>query len=507
MLDTSEKLSKSDFDSAAGEKTGDAEGHVGYAEQEIDENSTDEELSRYIINPAEEKALLRRLDVVLGPLVCVLYLIAFLDRSQLGNAASAGMLTDVGAPVNGLSVTASIFYVTYVTFEPLWTTIMKTVKASRMLPAVVIAWGAVVLGNGFIKNYPSLIACRLILGLLESALTPCLFLILSLWYQRNELAWRTAIMFVAAAVSGVVGGLVCAGFIKLDGHLGLRGWEHIYVWLGVITIVLGMISPFFIADSYHTAWFLTPRQKLLMRVRDLHAAEYRGKQDFSWGEVKRAFKDPIVYISGAMQFGFDICLYGFSTFLVVIVKALGYSTINSQLLTAPVYAWAAIVYLVCAAISDRKDMRFWLIFPTGCVTIIGYVLLVAVQHSTAVSLFACFLCATGIYSAVGLNVSWNAISNAGDRKRATAIGIQQLVGNLGGVVAGQIYRSTDKPYYRLGHACSLGAMVWAICWMFVYVAVLKKRNARKLALTEEEKNEMIAQGATGDQHPNFMYKW
>lgn len=221
---------------------------------------------------------------------------------------------------------------------------MKTVKASRMLPAVVIAWGAVVLGNGFIKNYPSLIACRLILGLLESALTPCLFLILSLWYQRNELAWRTAIMFVAAAVSGVVGGLVCAsfyrtvlrtivadllavgaGFIKLDGHLGLRGWEHIYVWLGeasfvwvrrllsayipsllgVITIVLGMISPFFIADSYHTAWFLTPRQKLLMRVRDLHAAEYRGKQDFSWGEVKRAFKDPIVYISGAMQFGFE----------------------------------------------------------------------------------------------------------------------------------------------------------------------------------------------------------
>lgn len=85
----------------------------------------------------------------------------------------------------------------------------------------------------------------------------------------------------------------------------------------------------------------------------------------------------------------SICLYGFSTFLVVIVKALGYSTINSQLLTAPVYAWAAIVYLVCAAISDRKDMRFWLIFPTGCVTIIGYVLLVAVQHSTAVSLFAC----------------------------------------------------------------------------------------------------------------------
>ncbi|BGP57773.1 hypothetical protein JCM8202_002425 [Rhodotorula sphaerocarpa] len=492
-----------------GEKhTDDAEGHVGYALQEIDENSSDEELLRYIIDPQEEKLLVRRLDWILGPLVCILYLIAFLDRAQLGNAASAGMFKDINAPANGLSVTASIFYATYVSTEPFWTTIMKSVRPSRLLPVVTIAWGAVVLGNGFIKNYASLVACRLILGLLESALTPCLFLILSLWYQRNELAWRTAIMFVSAAVSGVVGGLVCAGFISLDGNLGLAGWQHIYVWLGLITIVIGCIAPVFISDSYQTAWFLTPRQKLLMRVRYLHAGEYRGKQDFSWGEVKRAFTDPIVYISGMMQFGFDICLYGFSTFLPVIIKALGsFSSIESNLLTAPVYAWAAIVYLVCAKLSDKKDMRLWLILPTACVTVVGYVLLVAVQSSTGVSLFACFLCATGIYTAVGLNVSWINLSVAGDRKRSTSIGIQQLLGNCGGVVAGQIYRSTDKPHYRLGHACSLAAMVWALCWMGVFVWVLRSRNARKLAMTEKEKDEVIARGATGDEHPSFMYKW
>ncbi|KAG0657844.1 hypothetical protein C6P46_006206 [Rhodotorula mucilaginosa] len=498
---------KSDVGSSV-EKNGDLlEGHVGYAEQEIDEHSSDEELVRYVISPAEQKVLLRRLDLVLGPLVCILYLIAFLDRSQLGNAASAGMLVDINAPPNGLSVAASIFYATYVTFEPMWTTILKTLKASRLLPTVVIAWGAVVLGNGFITNYAGLIACRLILGLLESALTPCLFLTLSLWYQRNELAWRTSIMFVAAAVSGVVGGLICAGFIKLDGHLGLAGWQHIYVWLGVITIFLGIISPFFIADSYQSAWFLTPRQKLLMRVRDLQAAEYRGKQEFSWAEVRKAFAEPLVYISGAMQFGFDICLYGFSTFLVVIVKALGYSTINSQLLTAPVYAWAAIVYLCCAAISDKKDIRFWLILPTGLVTCVGYVLLVAVQNSVGVSLFACFLCATGIYTAVGLNVSHLNINVAGDRKRATAIGIQQLMGNTGGIVAGQIYRSSDRPHYRLGHAVSLASMVWGLGWSCVQLWLLKSRNARKLAMTPSEKEAEERSGVTGDRSHSFMYKW
>lgn len=215
------------------------------------------------------------------------------------------------------------------------------------------------------------------------------------------------------------------------------------------------------------------------------------------------------------------CLYGFSTFIVVIVKALGYSTINSQLLTAPIYAWAAIVYLVSAHICDKKDVRYWLILPLGIVTCIGYILLVAVQHSTAVSLFACFLCGSEfilLFLRYQLCFSHSALCvllrvplpyprdllsfapvpqlestppsastspgstatslvrsatcaalafpsalllshlprrsrfptpfaapadvlSAGVRKRSTAIGIQQLIGNIGGVIAGQIVSS------------------------------------------------------------------
>jgi hypothetical protein len=84
----------------------------------------------------------------------------------------------------------------------MWTTILKTLKASRLLPTVVIAWGAVVLGNGFITNYAGLIACRLILGLLESALTPCLFLTLSLWYQVSFLLTSHILLDVDLRAAG-----------------------------------------------------------------------------------------------------------------------------------------------------------------------------------------------------------------------------------------------------------------------------------------------------------------
>jgi cbb3-type cytochrome oxidase subunit 3 len=119
---------------------------------------------------------------------------------------------------------------------------------------------------------------------------------------------------------------------------------------------------------------------------------------------------------------------------------------------------------------------------------------------------------------------------AGVRKRATAIGIQQTVvsfslfellslsngfsdvlfppsqGNCGGILAGQIYRSEGKPRYILGHAFSLGSMVLALVLLTVEVWIYKSRNAKKLAMTEEEKDAEDAEGKViGDRHHSFQY--
>ncbi|GAA5982317.1 hypothetical protein JCM5350_006142 [Sporobolomyces pararoseus] len=478
---------------------------ISYTTQEIDENSSDEELLAYCIPPDELRSLLRNLDFHIAPVLMILYLISFLDRSNLGNAAVGGLFEDINAPSNGLSVTTSIFYATYVTFEPFFTTILKSVRPSRLLPAVVIAWGGCLLGAGFIENYAALVAIRLLLGLLESALTPCLFLWLTFFYVRNELGQRTSYMFVSAALAGTVGGLIAGGFLKMDGLAGWEGWRYLFAIEGAITIVIGLASFYFIADGWQNARFLTPRQKLLMRTREVQAAQFIGDQSFSWLEVRKAFTEPVVWVSGLVQFGFDVCLYGFSTFLPVIIRQLGFSTINSQLLTAPIYFWAAFVYLVGAYISDRKDIRYWLLLPAGSITCVGYAILVGTGNIGA-SLFACFACATGIYLCVGLHVSWLNANVAGVRKRATAIGIQQTVGNISGVLSGQIYRSQDKPRYVLGHAVSLGAMGFALIGLTVETWIYKSRNARKLAMTEEEKEAEEREGKViGDRHHSFQY--
>ncbi|KAL0571834.1 hypothetical protein V5O48_010130 [Marasmius crinis-equi] len=470
---------------------------------------TEEELLNYQIDPEEKKRLLRKLDSFIAPVLIILYLIAFLDRSNIGNASVGGMTTALHLPPEGLSVATSIFYATYVSFEVPMTTFLKSLRASRLIPSVVILWGTSVMASAWMRNYAGLIATRLVLGMLEAALTPCLFLWITAFYQRDELARRQAFLFVSAALSGVVGGLIAAGLLKMDGLAGMQGWQASWLYCieGVVTIVIGIISIPFVPDSYEDAWYLNKREKFLMRVREVQSREYMGDTAFSWGEVRKAFTDPVIYLSGFVQMGLDTCLYGFSTFLVVIINQFGYNSIQSQLLTAPIYFWAAFVYFIGALTSDKYNKRFWLIFPLSGVTCIGYAILIAVRAPVGVLLFACFITGTGIYISVGLSVTWISVNIAGYRKRSTAVGLQQMLGNSGGIIAGQIYRSVDKPYYRLGHSISLGAMVLAMMGMVVEVLIYKSRNNAKDRMTEEEKRKQDVDGVTGDRHHSFRQVW
>ncbi|KAH8085656.1 major facilitator superfamily transporter [Filobasidium floriforme] len=461
-------------------------------------------LALYEIPDDERRRLLRRLDSRIAPLVMILYLIAFLDRSNIGNAAVGGMTADLNFPSNGLSVATSIFYATYVILEVPFTTLLRTLRPSRLIPGVVLVWGGVVLGMGFSTNYATILATRLLLGGLEAALTPCLMLYLTTFYQRNELALRMCYLFISAALSGCVGGLIAAGFLKMDGLAGIEGWRWIFIIEGALTIVVGIISAFIIADRWQDATYLSDRQLFLMKVRDAKAAMFSKDDGFSTVEIKKAFTDPMIYLSGLGQFLFDVCLYGFSTFLVVIINQLGFDRIESQAMTAPVYFVAAMVYLIGALISDKYSIRWGLMFPMACVSIVGYVLLCAV-HNNAVKLFACFLAGAGIYICVGLHFTWIGQNIAGFRKRSVAIGMQQAMGNTGGIVAGQIYRSTDSPRYLLGHAVSLGCMAGALGVITLEYFIWKRRNTARDAMSQEQKLVEDDAGIDGDKHHSFRY--
>lgn len=133
-----------------------------------------------------EKQVLRHLDRRLAPMFATLYFIAYLDRSNIGNAAVAGLVDDLSLSGSQFSTAVSVFFATYVTFEMPAVLAMKKVQPHRLLSAMALGWSVVTIGTAFVTSYRELIAVRLLLGLAEAGFFPCLSLYITMVYKREE---------------------------------------------------------------------------------------------------------------------------------------------------------------------------------------------------------------------------------------------------------------------------------------------------------------------------------
>lgn len=310
-----------------------------------------------------------------------------------------------------------------------------TSALGRMIPLLIFLWSVVLIGTGFMHTAGQLYASRLLLGLCESGMFPCLALYLSTFYQPEEQALRISYLFVSAALSGSFGGLFAFALLKMDGVAGLQGWRWLFIIEGCASVLIAVFVFFFLPDNFETARFLDEDDRQLMRLRAEMNARYNGRPEFDWAQVRRAAVDPKLYISCWSQFMADICSFGLSSFLPLIIKSFGYDTVTTQLLTIPVFFFASAAYIVVSWMSDRFGRRALFMMPAALVTAVGYAVSLGVPISNrGVLYFATFLVAPGAYIIVGLNCAWLLNSHAPYYKRAMAIGTNQSIGNSAGIV-------------------------------------------------------------------------
>jgi MFS family permease len=134
-------------------------------------------------------------------------------------------------------------------------------------------------------------------------------------------------------------------------HTNCDRW--VYIIEGLLSVLCAILIWFGLPNDPANAYFLNDEEKWMMRVRNEQRRKYMGSEEFSWEELRLAIRDPKLMFSAAVQFCQDILLYGFSTFLPTILKSLGYNSLMSNVLTVPVYIWAAAVFIVFAFLADR----------------------------------------------------------------------------------------------------------------------------------------------------------
>ncbi|RYO35117.1 putative transporter [Alternaria arborescens] len=461
-----------------------------------------------IENKKKEDALRRKLDCFVAPVMMMLMLISYLDRGNIGFAATQGMTTDIGLKGSELNTTVSVFYIFYILAEFPTSLLVKRLQFNRVIPTITFCWGITCLCTGFVQNFAGLVTTRIFLGFFEGCLFPAMTLFLCNWYTREELGIRIAYLFIASALSGAFGGLIAFGILYMNGVAGWSGWRWLYVIEGIITVIWAFCCIFLVPKSFETAYFLNDEEKTLMRQRAHRTQAYsdsEGSGHYGKADIKEAAKDIKSWVHGLIQIAVVTILYGFGTFLPIIIRnGFNFSTKQAQYLVIPVNVWGAIVYAIGAYLSDRYQTRFLPLILMAPIGITGYAILLS-PVSPYVQYFATYLIATACFLCTGGNITWLSANCAPHGKRAASLGILLTLTNIGGVVSGQIYQSNAAPKYTLGHAWSLGCLAFAWCGWWIIRAIYKRREKRKDAKLARGYSMPAGKQYT-DREPDFRYQ-
>ncbi|CAN9370606.1 unnamed protein product [Alternaria alternata] len=416
---------------------------------------------------AHDKALLRKLDFRLIPWLSFLYLISFLDRTNIGNAKVDGLQEDLNMTNGQYNASLTIFFVSYSVFEPLTNVLLKKLRPSIFLPLIMI------------------------------------------WYKRSEFGIRAAIFFSAAALAGSFGGLLAAGIAQMGGVGGKPGWAWIFILEGLATIFVGIASYWMVHDFPAEATFLSPddRARVLRRLRaDKQASA--AHEDFQMKYFWQSVKDWKTLMFSIIYMGADGSLYAFSLFLPTILAGMGYTSTTANLLSVPPYAVAAVVTVLVGYIADRTQQRGYCNMGVSLFGITGFAMLLG-SGNPNVQYAGTFLGAIGIYPTIANTISWAANNVEGVYKRGVTLGFVIGWGNINGVVSSNIYRSRDKPRYFLGHGVVLAYLtLWllggSIVTRFLLAWENKKRRQGARDVWIEGKSEKEIE-EMGDKRPDFLY--
>ncbi|KAM5372976.1 hypothetical protein ACJZ2D_007187 [Fusarium nematophilum] len=467
-----------------------------------DEGKSDEE------RRAIDKKLMWKVDMWLIPWLSLLYLLSFLDRTNIGNARLAGMEPDLNMSGTDYNLSLTIFFISYALAEPITNGLLKRLSPRIFFTGIIFAWGVIMTLMGTVTNFQGLLAARFFLGIAEAGLFPGVNYYLSCWYKGSEIGARSSIFFSAAALAGSFGGLLAAAIAKMDGIGGKPGWAWIFILEGLATVIVGLFCWWMVFDWPDTASFLTPEDRIRVQRRLIMDRQGKTAEEFDKRHIYAALKDWKTYGYMVIYMGCLTPLYAFSLFLPTILRGMGYVGTRAQLLSVPPYACAAVCTISVGFIADRTRWRGYCNIATVSVGIVGFVMLLA-SEKPKVQYAAVFLGAIGIYPTISNTLSWVVNNTEGSLKRAIVLGMVVGWGNLNGVVSSNIYLEAEKPRYWSGHGVVLA---YQVCFLlggsiFMHFALRKMNRDRRQgkldaqwdSLTDEDK------WIRGDLRPDFIY--
>ncbi|KAL9586936.1 MAG: hypothetical protein Q9203_003691 [Teloschistes exilis] len=449
----------------------------------------------------EEKAVVRKFDRHLVLFIALLYMLGFLDRSNVGNARIAGMSKDLSISSSQYEWMLRSFYITYVLFE--WMPILYTVLTpSIYIASCVLAWGIVASLQAVATSFASLCVLRLLLGISEAAFSPGVPVYLAFFYKREELAYRIGLQISAAPLATSFASSLAWLITKLGQSSAIAPWRMLFLIEGLPSVLASVVAWFYIPNSPGEARYLSKRERrvAVLRLQEGRSNSEPGKRGrkFNWNEIWEALIDPKCYLTALMFCSCNVAFSSLPVFLPTIINDMGYSSLRSQILSAPPYLLAFLAVLLTSFYSDRLSNRSLFICFHAILAALGYASIAiagALKAGPMWRYWGVYPVACGFFSAVTLLITWTINNQESNTKKGTGVAILNVVGQLGPFIGTALYPESDKPFYVRGMtACALFMLLVAALSLWLR-RILRRKNAEigdvfYAVIEDEDKDEL-----------------
>ncbi|WVQ85116.1 hypothetical protein IAT38_007281 [Cryptococcus sp. DSM 104549] len=457
------------------------------------------------------RRLLRKINWTILPLMWIAYGLQQADKKSTSTQATFGLKTDTGLVGQQYSWLSTIFYIAYLVGEFPGNFLLQRYHVGRLLGSFMFVWGLVVLCIAFAKNFAHLMVLRTIQGIAECTISPSFLILTGAWYKTSEHAWVAVIWGTANSGFGMIADLICYGIGRAAQKAGDidTAWTYISYFFGGLTILVS-IPVFFVLGTPSQVSWLSPEQRrmALARIVDGQTGSDRGRVPFNRVHAKEALIDPQTWFLFVAVFVGSLPNGGVTTFINIVFKSFGFSSLDSILIgTLPHDGVGIIYFLIVGYINmKKKGLRFYFMLFSLIPGFVGLLVmgLLPFEDRYRWPKWACFMISVTA-NVVGL-MCWTFVPSnvAGRTKRTVTQGMLFAAYCAGNAVGAQIFQASDSPLYH--RALIVCATMYAveffviIGWRMWYVYQNKRRDrmVAEMGMTKEESEHQGKLNAEAD---------
>ncbi|KAH8654621.1 major facilitator superfamily domain-containing protein [Tricladium varicosporioides] len=453
------------------------------------------------LSPKEDRVLTTKVDFRVLPILGLLYLICFLDRTNIANAKLAGLVTGLKMPSNGYNTALWIFYIPFVLFE-VPSNIIMAMSWNRLnlwLGTLTFVLGILAMCQGLTHTYHGLLGVRFLMGICETALPAGAGLLIASYYRKKELGLRFAMFFAFGDLGACFSGLLAYAIQGMDGTAGYAGWRWIFIIEGLVTIFFSIFVFIFVPNfPANDTWLNeTDKTNLVARLEADRGLEKKELHNVSWAKTVFDYR---IWLMTLLFFCADMSAGSISSFNPTILSQLGWTSRRAQVMTIPVWIIGVIGSLIAGLGSGRWNKRWPFIQGATCLSMVGWIIHYCQVQPASVRYFAQFLIAFGTFITMPLYIGLLTANLRGRASKSFGTAVQLGIGNCANFVSSNVFITTQAPRYPVGFGTGLGITAFGIPLMFLVMFLFSRHN-KKI----DEKIAALAPGEELDDQVDYKY--